>query len=75
LRVAALQAQGRNVDDASSLAAADASLSMVMVAHLAQAAANVVFLGDRLALFPRPSPSRASQDADASEPPVRGRLQ
>jgi len=54
--ISALQAQGRNVlmvgdglNDAPSLAAADASLSMASAAHLTQAAADAVFLGDRLA--------------------------
>ena len=54
-RIAALQAQGRNVlmvgdglNDAPSLAAADASLSVATAAHLTQAAADAVFLGDRL---------------------------
>ena len=51
-RIAALQAQGRNVlmvgdglNDAPSLAAADASLSVATAAHLAQATADAVFLG------------------------------
>jgi Cu2+-exporting ATPase len=55
-RIAALQAEGRNVlmvgdglNDAPSLAAADASLSVATAAHLTQAAADAIFLGDRLA--------------------------
>ncbi|HMA70491.1 MAG TPA: heavy metal translocating P-type ATPase [Xanthobacteraceae bacterium] len=55
VRIAALQSQGRNVlmvgdglNDAPSLAAADASLSVATAAHLAQAAADAIFLGDRL---------------------------
>ena len=55
-RIAALQSQGRKVlmvgdglNDAPSLAAADASLSVATAAHLTQAAADAIFLGDRLA--------------------------
>jgi Cu2+-exporting ATPase len=55
-RITALQSQGRNVlmvgdglNDAPSLAAANASLSVATAAHLTQASADAVFLGDRLA--------------------------
>jgi len=55
-RISALQASGRKVlmvgdglNDAPSLAAADASLSIATAAHLTQAAADAIFLGDRLA--------------------------
>ena len=55
-RIAALQSQGSDVlmvgdglNDAPSLAAADASLSVATAAHLAQAAADAVFLGEQLA--------------------------
>jgi Cu2+-exporting ATPase len=55
-RIAELQTLGRTVlmvgdglNDAPSLAAADASLSVATAGHLAQAAADAVFLGDRLA--------------------------
>lgn len=54
-RIAALRSQGCRVlmvgdglNDAPSLAAADASLSVASAAHLTQAAADAVFLGDRL---------------------------
>jgi P-type Cu2+ transporter len=54
--ISALQSRGRSVlmvgdglNDAPSLAAADASLSVAAAAHLAQAAADAVFRGDRLA--------------------------
>jgi Cu2+-exporting ATPase len=54
--ISALQSQGRSVlmvgdglNDAPSLAAADASLSVAPAAHVAQAAADAVFLGDQLA--------------------------
>jgi Cu2+-exporting ATPase len=55
-RIAALRATGRKVlmvgdglNDAPSLAAADASLSVGSAAHVTQTAADAVFLGDRLA--------------------------
>jgi P-type Cu2+ transporter len=55
-RIAALRASGRKVlmvgdglNDAPSLAAADASLSIASAAHVTQTAADAVFLGDRLA--------------------------
>ncbi len=55
-RIAALRASGRKVlmvgdglNDAPSLAAADASLSVTSAAHVTQTAADAVFLGDRLA--------------------------
>jgi Cu2+-exporting ATPase len=55
-RVTALRAQGRKVlmvgdglNDAPSLAAADASLSVATAAHVTQTTADAVFLGDRLA--------------------------
>jgi Cu2+-exporting ATPase len=54
--ISALQSRGRSVlmvgdglNDAPSLAAADASLSVATAAPLAQAAADAVFRGDRLA--------------------------
>jgi Cu2+-exporting ATPase len=54
--ISALQSRGRRVlmvgdglNDAPSLAAADASLSVAAAAHLAQAAADAIFRGDRLA--------------------------
>ncbi len=54
-RIAALRAAGRNVlmvgdglNDAPSLASADASLSVASAAHVTQTAADAVFIGDRL---------------------------
>jgi Cu2+-exporting ATPase len=54
-RIAALRPRGRKVlmvgdglNDAPSLAAADASLSVASAAHVTQMAADAVFLGDRL---------------------------
>jgi P-type Cu2+ transporter len=54
-RIAALRSQGRKVlmvgdglNDAPSLATADASLSVASAVHLAQTAADAVFLGDQL---------------------------
>lgn len=55
-RIAALRARGSKVlmvgdglNDAPSLAAADASLSVASAAHVTQTAADAVFVGDRLA--------------------------
>jgi P-type Cu2+ transporter len=55
-RIAALRRAGRKVlmvgdglNDAPSLAAADASLSVASAAHVTQTAADAVFVGDRLA--------------------------
>jgi Cu2+-exporting ATPase len=55
-RIADLRASGRKVlmvgdglNDAPSLAAADASLSVASAAHVTQTAADAVFVGDRLA--------------------------
>jgi P-type Cu2+ transporter len=55
-RIAELRASGRKVlmvgdglNDAPSLAAADASLSVASAAHVTQTAADAVFIGDRLA--------------------------
>ena len=54
-RIVALRSQGRKVlmvgdglNDAPSLAAADASLSVASAAHVTQTAADAVFLGDLL---------------------------
>jgi P-type Cu2+ transporter len=55
-RIATLRSQNRKVlmvgdglNDAPSLAAADASLSVASAAHVTQTAADAVFVGDRLA--------------------------